>query len=359
MNEQLRAHTASPDTPIRAVLQKIDTGIIRIVGVVDEEGRLIGSVTDGDIRRGILRQVSVDAPVREVMHPTPLTAPRNVSWRQAFERMSQHALRQLFVIDDEGKLLDILSDDGKAVGVARQAATEIHAKSRDVSVFILAGGLGSRLAPLTEKTPKPLLNVGDKPLLTTTLSNLRDQGFRKIYLSVNYKAEMFKEHLGTGESLGVQITYLEEGSRLGTAGPLSLLPELSEPVLVMNGDVLTAMDYKHLLDFHRDHGGQATMCVREYSFTVPYGVVGLEGHRITQIEEKPVQTFFINAGIYILEPEAVRRVPHGTYYDMTDLFEDLTKDRALVSAFPIREYWLDIGRMEDYEQAQRDFGTLA
>ncbi len=218
----------------------------------------------------------------------------------------------------------------------------------------MAGGFGKRLYPLTREVPKPLLPVGEKPILQTILEQLAEGGFSQFFLAVHYRSEQVRAHFGDGSKWGVRIEYLEERQPLGTAGALSLLDQtmIDAPLLMMNGDLLTRLDFGQLVDFHGEHGGLATMCVREYDFQIPYGVVHGDGDQVTDIIEKPVQKFFVNAGIYILEPELLGQCRPDEAIDMPDLLRQVVNDGRKVSMFPIHEYWLDIGRMEEYERAQ-------
>ncbi len=335
----------APDRSIRETIQTIDEGAIRIALVVDGENRLLGTVTDGDIRRGILRGISLEEAVTRVMNSQPTIARADEGRDTILERMKQTRLHQIPVVDGYGRLVTVEILDEL-----------LQARHRDNWVMLMAGGLGSRLRPLTDECPKPLLKVGSKPLLEIILENFLEYGFRKFYISVNYKAEMVKEHFGDGSRWGIEIRYVHEDRRLGTAGALSLLPERSTlPLIVMNGDLLTKVNFQHLLDFHAEHRARATMCVREYDFQVPYGVVRIDHHRVLGIDEKPVQRFFVNAGIYVLEPEVLGLIPSATYFDMPELFTRLIGQNHETAVFPIREYWLDIGHMEDFARANGDF----
>ena len=223
----------------------------------------------------------------------------------------------------------------------------------------MAGGLGTRLRPLTQDTPKPLLKVGNKPILETIIENFAKYGFVNITISVNYKADMIKEYFGDGSALGVNIDYIEESKRLGTAGALSLIKERpQEPFFVMNADLLTNVNFEHLLDFHLLERSVATMCVREYDYQVPYGVIETDGSLITSIKEKPLHKFFVNAGIYTLSPQVFEYIPKDEFYDMPTLFEDIIANNLKSVSFPIHEYWLDIGRMEEFEQAQNEYNEV-
>lgn len=338
----------SPDTTIKDAIRIIDQGALKIALVVDEGNRLVGTVSDGDVRRGILRGGDLQDRVERIMNGNPLTAGRNDGREKILSQMRQKLIYQIPLVDDDGVLVGLEVIDNL-----------LKAAKRDNWVVLMAGGLGSRLKQLTAETPKPLLKVGDKPILETILCNFIEHGFCRFFISVNYKSELIEEHFGDGSDWGVQIEYLREDKKLGTAGALGLLEQKpSSPVLVMNGDVLTKINFVQLLDFHAEHLSAATMCVREYDFQVPYGVVKLDQHRILSIEEKPIQRFFVNAGIYVLEPEVLGMIQHDSYLDMPSLFDQLVVQRKETAVFPIREYWLDIGRIDDFERAKVDYDKV-
>lgn len=329
---------------ITEAVRVIDSTIARIAVVVGVDGKLLGTVTDYDVRQAILNGVSMDSPVGRIMNRAPkfLTGERDS--QAVLAKMRECKVKQLPVVDD-----------GVVVDLKVPADFEITS-ARTNPVLIMAGGLGTRLRPLTDTCPKPMLKLGSKPILQIILESFIEEGFRDFYFSVNYKAEVIKEYFGAGEGFGVNITYLEENKRLGTAGALSLLPDtIKEPVIVMNGDLLTKVDFHQLLEFHYNRHGQATMCVREYSYRLPYGVVKFDGWNITGLREKPGYTEFVNAGIYVVSPDMIKLVPPDKYYDMTDLFNDMIERKEKALIFPIREYWMDIGRLEDFEKAQADF----
>lgn len=338
----------SESTPIREAIKIIDEGALQIALVVDNNERLLGTITDGDIRRGILKGIALENTAARIMNSNPTVAHTQDSRDEILKLLRQKSLHQLPVLDHEGHLvgLEVIED-------------LVSPQARDNLVVIMAGGLGIRLKQLTSETPKPLLKVGEKPILETILHNFIDQGFRRFYISVNYKSEMIESHFGDGSRWGVKIDYLREDQKLGTAGALGLLPKRpNDPVLVMNGDVLTKVNFQQLLDFHLKHKAEATMCVREYDFQVPYGVVKLNKHRISSIEEKPVQRFFVNAGIYVLQPEVLDLIPNGSPLDMPPLFDRLIALEKETVVFPVREYWVDIGKLSDYEQANGEFNEV-
>ena len=341
-----RKSVVFPSTTIKETIRKIDEGSLQIALVVDETQRLLGTVTDGDVRRALLRGVSLEEPASAVMNPRPTVATLDQGREAVLRMMRGRALHHVPLIDGQGRLAGL------------EVLDELVSPSRDNWVVLMAGGLGSRLRPLTEDTPKPLLKVGHKPILESILENFIEHGFRRFFLSVNYKADMFRAHFGDGSSFGAQIDYLEESKRMGTAGALGLLSERPERTLmVMNADLVTKVSFSHFLDFHTSHKAAATMGVREYELQVPYGVVRMANHRINDIEEKPVQKFFVNAGIYALEPEVLNLIPKDQFFDMPALFERVIAAGKETVAFPIREYWLDIGQLSDLERAIADFQT--
>jgi NDP-sugar pyrophosphorylase family protein len=230
----------------------------------------------------------------------------------------------------------------------------------DNPVFLMAGGLGTRLHPLTIDCPKPMLQIGGKPILEVILKSFSDQGFHRFYICTHYMPETIRAYFGDGGKWGVSISYVHEDIPLGTGGGLGLLPrdEVDRPVIVMNCDLLTNLDYKRLLHFHADHGGVATMCVRELEHQIPYGVVTSEGQRVQSIDEKPIRKYFINAGVYVLSTELVHSIKPMRRIDMTDILQDSIHRGLAVAMFPIHEYWLDIGRMDDYKRAQAEFEKL-
>ena len=338
----------NPTTSIVDTIKVIDTSALQIALVVDDANHLLGTVTDGDVRRGILRAVTLDQQVSEIMNENPVVANSEMNQDEMFNLMKEKRINQLPVVDEEGHIVNL-----------QLLSNLIQPESVENWVVLMAGGFGTRLKPLTTDCPKPMVEVGGKPILETILSSITEQGFSKFFIAVNHMAGRIKDYFGDGSRWGVEIAYLEENKKLGTAGALSLLPEQpSKPILVMNGDLLTKVNYKQLINYHHEHNALATMCVREYSFQIPYGVVRIENNLIHEIDEKPVQRFFVNAGIYVLEPWSLEYIPHNECYDMTTLFEKIIEDNNNASVFPIREYWIDIGHHEDFEKANNDYGEV-
>ncbi|AUF97478.1 alcohol dehydrogenase [Pseudomonas sp. 02C 26] len=339
----------SPDCTMEEAIATLDRVAVRIVMVVDTQRQLLGTLTDGDVRRALLKQRPLATPVREVMCASPRTAEKSWGRERILSVMEKYSLLQLPVVDAQGTVIGL------------QTLHDLLNRPRlNNPVFLMAGGFGTRLRPLTHNCPKPLLKVGDKPILEIILERFISAGFHRFFISTHYMPEMIRAHFGDGSRWGVDIRYVHEEVPLGTGGALGLLPheEIDSPLFLMNGDLLTTLNFLNLLEFHETHGGAATMCVREYEYTVPYGVVESEGHKIRSMVEKPVHKFFINAGIYLLSPELVKSVQAETRIDMPTLLEQEIAQQRDVNMFPVHEYWLDIGRMEDFQRAQQEFASL-
>lgn len=336
----------SPLSSIQDVLKVIDNEALQLALVVDFDNRLLGTVTDGDIRRALINGVSLSHPISEIMYITPTVVDRSASQDKLLELMSAKQLNSIPILDN-----------GIVVGLK----TIHHVKQKakyDNPVFLMAGGFGSRLKPLTDNCPKPLLKVGDKPILETVLIRFIKAGFHQFYISTHYLSEMIIEYFGDGAKWGISINYVHEESPLGTGGALGLLPkDLPEiPVILMNGDVLTKVDFEALLAFHNENDANATMCVREYEYQVPFGVIESEGNKIKSMVEKPTQRFHVNAGIYVVGRKIIDQVNNNEVVDMPTLLERYIDERVLM--FPFHEYWLDIGRIDDFNRAQIDIQTL-
>ncbi len=331
-------------------MEQIEANGQAIALVLDEDGRLQATVTDGDIRRAILNQADLDQPIQQLLEKTPpalgrgpVTAPQGTSPGELLRLMSEFSIRHIPIVDSSDQVLEIslLSD-------------LIQVQQLPVTAVVMAGGLGSRLRPLTENLPKPMLPVAGRPVMELIIEQLRKAGIRQVNLTTHFKSEVIHDHFGDGRNFGVDIEYVEEDQPLGTAGSLSLLQESDDPLLVINGDILTKVDFRAMVDFHHEHTAEMTVAVRPHEMQVPYGVVETDGAMITGITEKPTLRHFINAGIYLLNPSVCRLVPEGEKYDMPDLIQRLINEGQRVASFPVHEYWLDIGQIQDYEQAQAD-----
>lgn len=333
---------------IKQALLKLDQTGLQILLVIDEDNRLLGTITDGDIRRGLLKGMCLDEAIEPIIYTMPTVGYVNESNQEIIKKAVNAKIHQIPIIDS----------DNKVVGL-KEIDELLKPELKPNKVVLMVGGLGKRLHPLTKDTPKPMLKVGDKPILHTIVERFASYGFVNIIMCVNYKAETIQDYFGDGEKFGVQIEYVLEKERMGTAGALSLLTTRpGEAFFVMNGDLLTNVNFESLLDYHQTQQAAATMCVREYDFQVPYGVVNIDGHKVKSIVEKPVHKFFVSAGIYMLSPQVLDLIPNGVYYDMPSLFEMLIEKNRNTISFPIHEYWLDIGRINEYEQANREYSEV-
>lgn len=341
--------------PVQALIQDaikcIDQGGKGIALIVDDHRRLLGTITDGDIRRALLAQLRLDEPVttllaRKAVSPyhTPVTAPLNAPPEDLLRLMHDRVLHQIPLLDLEERVAGLVTMDDL-----------LPAETARMRAVIMAGGQGTRMLPLTAQTPKPMLEVGGRPLLEHVISQLRESGIRRVNLTTHYLADQIKKHFQDGQQFGVELNYVTEDRPLGTAGSLHLLEKTAEPLLVVNGDILTRLDFRALLRFHREQHAQVTVAVRKYDFKVPYGVVETDGVTVCGLAEKPCYSFFVNAGIYLLEPDALEVIPPDQRFDMTDLITLLLEQGRPVASFPMHEYWLDIGHPQEFEQAQADF----
>lgn len=340
-----RKALVSSNVTLEQAIEVLDKAALRIALVVDANDKLLGTLTDGDVRRALLKHLPLETPVNQVMNGQPKTAEQSWTESRILAVMEQHELLQLPLVDTEGRVVGLIN------------LHDILNKHRhDNPVFLMAGGFGTRLQPLTNNCPKPMLKVGDKPMLEQILLNFVEAGFHRFYISTHYMPEVIRDYFGDGEKWGVSIQYVHEEEPLGTGGALGLLPhdEIDQPLFMMNGDLLTSLNLQSFLEFHETHNGVATMCVREYEHQVPYGVITSEGAQIRSMVEKPVHRFFVNAGIYLLEPALIKSVEPGTRIDMPTLLERQIDGGQAVNMFPIHEYWLDIGRMDDFNKAQTE-----
>ncbi|WP_144788477.1 nucleotidyltransferase family protein [Lysinibacillus fusiformis] len=321
-------------------MKNIDESIMKFAVVVDENQSLLGTVTDGDIRRGILRGEGLEVPITSIMNTNPISAKVGQKQYKLKQLMKKNKLNYLPIVDESNKIVDILFMNKSDI------APSIN------KVVLMLGGLGSRLRPLTNEIPKPMLRIGNKPILETIVEGFKQAGYTHFIFSVNYKKEVIQEYFQNGEAFDVHIEYIEEEKRMGTAGALSLLKQkLKEPFFVMNGDLLTQINFEQLMDFHIEQQSIATMCVREYEFQIPYGVIETVDTKLVSIKEKPLHRSFVNAGIYVLSPEALDYIPNNEFYDMPTLFENLISIEKKTSVFPVHEYWIDIGRIDDFDRA--------
>lgn len=352
MNHNLESLLIRPDLTFREAMVRLNENQQGIVLVVDDVGRLLDTVTDGDLRRAFLSGLNLDTPVSALAElkangspfPKPVTVREAVPDHEIQRLMAADQLRHMPVVDADNRVVDLK--------IARAMASD--REPFPVSALVMAGGRGTRLRPLTDTVPKPLLPLHGKPIMEHTIESLEAAGVRNVVVSTHYMADAFREHFGDGSSLGVKMDYVEEKQPLGTAGALRLMEPPTGPVLVINGDVLTGINYRAMLAFHQENDAAMTVAVAEYGVEIPYGVVEIVGVRVLGITEKPTTKQFINAGVYLLEPEVVGLIPTDSKFDMTNLIDALLSNGRNVVSFPISEYWIDIGQHGDYAKAQQD-----
>ncbi len=343
---ELALHTSASLQRAMEILDRTARGVVL---AVDDEFHLLTTITDGDIRRGLLGGLALDSPLSEIIRrkaasefAAPTTVRLGAPREEVLRLMEERCIRHIPVVDDEGHVVDLVTAD-------QLVPNEVIAQA-----VIMAGGFGKRLFPLTEHTPKPMLHVGDRPLLERTIEQLRQAGIQRVNVTTHYLPEKITEHFGDGSDFGVELKYVSEDTPLGTAGALGLMDAPTGPVLVLNGDVLTRVNYRTMLDYHREHGADLTVAVRQFGIEVPYGVVECSGGNVVSVKEKPTVNFLVNAGIYLLEPAVYAYLENGRHCDMPELIQRLLAAGRTVCSFLIHEYWLDIGKYDDYLRAQED-----
>ncbi|MBZ9635312.1 nucleotidyltransferase family protein [Clostridium sp. FP1] len=329
---------------IKEAMVVIDKNLTGGALVVNENNELVGTITDGDIRRAILKGSSISDSIENTYFKNFKFVTEEHSKKKAKEYMLSNKIRQVPVIDKDKKLIDLYFLDDI-----------ISYEKKDNYVFILAGGLGTRLRPLTETVPKPMLTVGDKPILELIIEQFKEYGFRNFIISLNYKGEIIEDYFKNGSEFGVKIEYIRETKKLGTAGSIALAKEkFTKPFIVINGDILTGIDFEKLLNHHIKNNFNITVGVRNYEINVPYGVLVTDNMLIESLEEKPTYKFHINGGVYVVNPEIVKYIKEDEVYNMTDLIEDAMNNDYTSGIYEITEYWKDIGQIEDYRKANTD-----
>lgn len=332
-----RKATVKADATIKDVIHNLNQVAIKIVLVVGEAGELLGTISDGDIRRGLLKGLDITSPIEDIIHRNALVVPPDMDHAMVLQLMMANKIQQIPVVDA----------DRQVVGLHLWDEINTPPKRPNLMV-IMAGGFGTRLRPFTENCPKPMLHVAGKPMLEHIIERAKLEGFCNFVIAVHYLGQIIEDHFGNGERLGVEIKYLREELPLGTAGALGLLsPRPGMPFVVTNGDVITDIKYGELLEFHLRHKASATMAVRFHEWQHPFGVVQTEGIEIVGFDEKPVLRTHINAGVYVLDPEALSALTYDSRCDMPTLFTRLQEQAKVTIAYPMHEPWLDVGRPED------------
>jgi len=334
----------SPISSIRDAIEVIDNGAAQVALVVDSNNKLLGLVTDGDVRRGIINNISLDDEVSSIMTTSPLVLVAGAKKAEILQLMREKSIHHVPLVDGNGCIsgIEVLDD-------------LLKKRSLSNPVVIMAGGKGQRLGSLTKNCPKPMLEINGKPMLEIILEKCIDAGFNNFYISVNYLKDKIIKHFSLGEKWGVNISYLEEGEPLGTCGSLKLLPNnLVDEILVLNGDVLTDLEYDRLITYHQKSRNAMTVCTRSHRVRIPFAVMTTSGAKLERFVEKPMYDFQVNAGVYILNSSLIEKIP-SKFYNMTDLVDDLLDSKTVVGVFPIHENWKDIGNPIDFKEAINSF----
>ena len=340
-HDKLAKFTVGPQQTLRDAMRVITDNWREVALVADDTLRVLGVITDGDIRRGLLAGLTLDSPAVNVMTRDYVCVPIDVGRAAVLDLMKARSVRHVPVVDAERRLLGI-----------HFLEALIGTDEKPNVAVIMAGGEGRRLRPLTDTIPKPMVHVAGRPILERIVLHLVSYGIRRIFIAVNYLAEMIEAHFGNGERFGCSIEYLQEDSQLGSGGALSLLPkDLPHPLLVMNGDLVSQFDVARLLDYHARKGALATIAARHHQIDIPFGVIEESDTKLVSLTEKPSTHVLINAGIYVLEPSLLARIPERTFYPMTTLFERLLADGSAVGVYRIEEDWVDVGRRADLSRA--------
>ena len=353
MHVDISKFLISPGSTMRSCMEAMDATGKGIILVVDDTVRLLGTITDGDLRRSVLAGLDLGESAEQFLGEKvggdvdPVTAPADLSSTELLRVFEESGVKQLPLVDDEERVVDL---------VTIEMLVPDHLAP--LSAVIMAGGKGTRLRPLTENVPKPMLPLGDRPLLEHIVDQLKDASINNVNITTHYKGNEIRNHFGDGSKFGIDIEYVVEEEPLGTAGGLNLMESRpTQPVLVLNGDILTQVDFRTMFDFHRDHGADLTVAVSKYDLEVPFGVLECEGASVRSLKEKPVYNFFVNAGMYLLEPVVWEYLPKR-HVNMTEVVDLLIQAGRSVVSFPILEYWLDIGQHKEYEQAQEDITQM-
>ena len=334
-------------TTLRDALERLNASSIKIILVTDKDNHLVGTCTDGDFRRAMLKSGNIDGFALDIANRNPVTVHEDLNAGKLKSLIRERNVRYIPIVDDQGRLKGLYD------GTSKPKSDDLK-----VPIVLMAGGLGRRLMPLTRDCPKPLLPLARKPILEHIITRFRDQGYKRFYISINYLGHMIEDYFGTGKNWGVEITYLRENTRLGTGGALDLLPQnMGFPFLVMNGDLITEIDFDEVVSNHIEAGAAATMCVREYMTSIPFGVVKFHGNTYLDVQEKPTLVHHINAGIYCLSKDALENIPNNEFYDMPTLFSDISEKQIPCAVHVMRDTWIDIGNLREYEAAQARFSA--
>lgn len=348
MNKNMESLFVYKNYSIKHTLQVLDAGGKGIVLLVDEHKKLLGTITDGDIRRAILKGISLDESVEKVVHFNPISIKNEMRKEEVKELFIKKALKVIPIVNENNVVIDLITINDILLPAGKENI-----------VVIMAGGLGTRLKELTKEIPKPMLKVGDDPMLQHIINNFKQYGYNKMLLSVNYKSEIIENYFQDGFAYGVKINYIKETKRLGTAGGIRLAKSyIDGPFFVINGDIFTNLNVDNMMRFHIENNYDITVGTRKHSFQIPYGVVDTKDNKIKGLKEKPVIEYLINGGVYCLNPDLIDYIPDDEYFEITDLINICIKNGKTVGSYEINDYWMDIGKIEDYNKINKDIYDL-
>lgn len=327
-------------------MQLINANSKGILLVINNQNELFGTITDGDIRRAILSGIQLSKSISEVCNKNCIYSEENIDFDNVRTQFIEKKIKLLPIVNNNKNVVDYLEIDD---------LIDFNKLEKENPVLIMAGGLGTRLRPFTDDLPKPMLKVGNKPILQTIIEQFKNYGFKNILISVNYKADIIENYFGDGRDFGVSIKYIKETTRLGTAGAIKLASKyLDRPFFVINGDILTNVNFYNLLQYHIENSYKMTIGSRIYETQVPYGVLNINEECVTSLEEKPIVNYLVSGGIYILDPNVIEYIPKDKYFDITQLINILINENIRIGSFPITDYWMDIGKVDDYYRANED-----
>lgn len=338
--KNIKKLTIKEDATIKKALKVISQGNIKIAIVYNNKGKFAGTLSDGDIRRAFLKGLNINSSIKNIYNKKPIFGKKGDSREKLLKIAISKKINEIPLVDSKGKVQEVIT-----------LVEHLNDKFFENKVVIMAGGLGTRLRPLTKSVPKPMLKIGDQPIIERIIKRFKDLGFKNFIICVKYKSHIVKNYLKNGDRFGVAIEYIEEKKKLGTAGALSLITDkIKSPLFVINGDVVTNLNYKNMLDFHHKNMGAVTIGIKKHRIPSAYGEVKLNRNKIVSIHEKPTHEFFVNTGIYILNPEYIKLVPKK-FFDMTSLIKKILLKKKKIIPYAIEEYWKDIGKINDYQEA--------
>ena len=338
-----KKHLVNYNSTIKISLELLSSlGLDTTLFAVNEENKLIGSLTDGDIRRGLLKGLTIENLVSDVMNTKPKFIKKEKFLVKEIRKLRDKNYKVVPVVDSTGVIVNIIS--------FRSFISYLP-----IDVVIMAGGLGSRLKPLTDNTPKPLLKIGNKAIIDHNINRLISFGIDDFWISIRYLGEQIKKHLGNGSDRNINIEYVREDKPLGTIGAVSKINNFKHDyVLVTNSDILTNLNYENFFEDFINKDADMSVVTIPYSVKIPYGVMNTEGHEVLSFIEKPTYTYYSNGGIYLMKKSVLKHIPKNKFFNSTDLMELLIKKKVKLISYPIHSYWIDIGSHKEYNKAKND-----